>query len=1567
MRKGREKVLSFLIAFSFFITSMGLNAISVYASDINPNGEGNGNIKVILEEGFTGERKNVKPKGDGWSIIRNGTAATALDGYDTTGNYGKEKPSLGFGRLSGSTEEILESPNFVLNEQGTLSFWYKGQGSSGQPYTSTLKIEIYTKDKWTEIQGPDISKEGTFKTTIPKEGTKVRFQFNKNGGNLAIDDIVINYEEGTNPPIEKPIPISEARKVEKGKGAIVKGVVSFNDRNQTLHIQDDTGAIAISNYNSKIDLSSFTKGSVVQAKGTLDNLNGLIQIQSSEAILSSEQGSLQPKTLTIKELKGNNYDSQYVEIKNAVIDITSKTLTQGSDVLPIYYIPANINVKTGDMVNTVGTMGRYKDTVQIYGSSCTFTKIEPEDTEAPVIDHSSVTKASINKDLEIKAKVKDNKKVDKVILNYRNKGQVTYKNLAMKGDNNNSEEYSTLISNKELRKDGLEYYIEASDGANTSKVPKDGAYFVKVVDEDITGPEIYDLVPGEGANIGSVDKITIRASLRDESGIDKSSIKVFFNGQEVTAKSSITENSVSYNVEGSLKDGIYKVKIEAKDMAQNVSSREWSFRKGILNHYFGQLHSHTNISDGAGTLDEAYNWAKSHGADYFAVTDHSNWFDNDVKANIADGRASKAWTNALNTADKYNNPGNFTSIYGYEMTWSGSTGGWGHINTFNTPGFETRSNNKMDLKNYYNTLTTQPQSISQLNHPGKTFGDFADFGFYSDGADKVVNLVEVGNGEGPIRGSGYFPSYEYYTRALDKGWHLAPTNNQDNHKGNWFTSNNARTVIISEGNTREALYNAMRNKQVYASEDSNMTIDYTVNGQLMGSFLGEVDKLNFKINMKDDDSIKKVSIIGNGGVEVISKEFNSNSVNWEFELKPEYTYYYVKVVEVDKDIAVTAPVWVGENLNVGLTEIKVDKELSLPGEEIKATVGIYNNGDKAINNGKVEFFLNEINEGTKEGEIVIPLIDSQKTENVTLPMKLKDKGEYTIYAKASINVAGKERIFTKSIKVKVINPEDTYKVVVDGAHYNQYVTGDYPGKLNKLQQLFKERGAICEINNKAITEETLKGVKLLILTDPQSVDKTDYNLYKSKFDVKEIEAIKKFVSNGGNVIVTSKADYKDGSGEYSNGNQMNPILKAIGTELRVNDDEVVDSEKNGGQEFRLYLNRYSSPKYNLIEGINSNSDSFSFYSGCSLILAHGSEGKNVDFLVKGHDSTKTIDSDNQGDSIAVEKGKVYVTAAEELSNGARVVVSGNTFFSDFEIDGANGEQYCNIKLTENILNWMLPKKEIPIAPIGDIRKDDNKDGIPDLLGKKFTVEGRVTSQSEAISPKNAFFEVIYIEDSTGGICVFGVSKTPIKVGQKVRVTGTVDQYQGELELQVSDEDSEVKVIDESINEIKPRKLTTKDSMDSINGGRFIEVQGKVTKIEGTNLYIDDGTGESRLFVEGYIWDGKNEETKGKWDSIINIGDKVSAYGIGSVDPEGPRLRVRNTGEIKLIKGEDNENPTKPTNPEKPIENNNSTGNATNKLPQTGGFDYRIIIFMAVLAIVVGIYFVKDEKRKNLKQ
>ena len=52
------------------------------------------------------------------------------------------------------------------------------------------------------------------------------------------------------------------------------------------------------------------------------------------------------------------------------------------------------------------------------------------------------------------------------------------------------------------------------------------------------------------------------------------------------------------------------------------------------------------------------------------------------------------------------------------------------------------------------------------------------------------------------------------------------------------------------------------------------------------------------------------------------------------ELSPEYTYYYVRVTEADGDLAVTAPVWVGQNLKLGIDKMEADSTTPLTGEEL---------------------------------------------------------------------------------------------------------------------------------------------------------------------------------------------------------------------------------------------------------------------------------------------------------------------------------------------------------------------------------------------------------------------------------------------------------------------------------------------------------------------------------------------------------------------------------------------------------------------------------------------------------
>ena len=56
-------------------------------------------------------------------------------------------------------------------------------------------------------------------------------------------------------------------------------------------------------------------------------------------------------------------------------------------------------------------------------------------------------------------------------------------------------------------------------------------------------------------------------------------------------------------------------------------------------------------------------------------------------------------------------------------------------------------------------------------------------------------------------------------------------------------------------------------------------------------------------------------------------------------------------------------------------------------------------------------------------------------------------------------------------------------------------------------------------------------------------------------------------------------------------------------------------------------------------------------------------------------------------------------------------------------------------------------------------------------------------------------------DINNNINVFGVSNTPVKVGQKVRVKGRVEAYQGEFEIQISDESADLEIIDENIKKL----------------------------------------------------------------------------------------------------------------------------------------------------------------------
>lgn len=355
--------------------------------------------------------------------------------------------------------------------------------------------------------------------------------------------------------------------------------------------------------------------------------------------------------------------------------------------------------------------------------------------------------------------------------------------------------------------------------------------------------------------------------------------------------------------------------------------------------YFGQLHAHTDFSDGLGTVEEAFAYASEvPGLDFFAVTDHSNSFDNNTLGDIRrDGSAvSEEWAAGKQAAAEATGE-DFVAIFGYEMTW-GDRNQLGHINTFNTPGWQSRNQEEFStLESYYQALTTVPGSVSQFNHPGVASGYFRNFAYYSPQYDAVIQLLEVGSEAG-------YRAYDYYTKALDAGWHVAPTNNQANHEGYWGDASDVRTVVLAQSLTEQSLYEAMAQRRVYATEDKDLQIVYRVNGQIMGSILKE-QAHTITVELKDptDSALGTLEVVTEKEETLLSRRIDSNQETLTISVPEARSYYYIRITQPDGDVAVTAPVWVDMTVDAGIEAFSADDPEPAQGQEVALTLALYNN------------------------------------------------------------------------------------------------------------------------------------------------------------------------------------------------------------------------------------------------------------------------------------------------------------------------------------------------------------------------------------------------------------------------------------------------------------------------------------------------------------------------------------------------------------------------------------------------------------------------------------------------
>ena len=1085
-------------------------------------------------------------------------------------------------------------------------------------------------------------------------------------------------------------------------------------------------------------------------------------------------------------------------------------------------------------------------------------------------------------------------------------------------------------------------------GMDNKYIPIYAAAEITVKDE----PVFADPTPVQGYQTGEDKRPAISVALANAG--QNPTVTMSVGGKAVTP--AYEGGRVTYTPTADMTDGRVDVKVTATRADGKSAEFSWFFTVGKTTYqlYFGQLHGHTQYSDGAGSLDSALSYIRSlpdsANVQFVAFTDHSNYFDSKNDPNVEgalydtslvkDSDASHSWKTYKDTIAQFNkdNAGDMVALGGFEMTWSG---GPGHINTFNTPGIVSRNNstlnNKTDdagMKAYYALLSQEEgkNSISQFNHPGTTFGNFKDFNYWDPVIDSRMYMVEVGNGEGQIGAGGYYPSYEQYIMALDKGWHLAPTNNQDNHQGRWGNANDARDVILTDNFTEEGIYDAIRAMRMYATEDKNLELGYTVNDLMMGSSIKTVPgKLDIEVSVYDPDrtdSIAKVEVVVNSGkvAHVWDDPAELKSGALSVTLDPEYSYYFIRVTQEDGDLAVTAPVWVGESLKLGISNLVCGTATPVTDEELTLTTTLFNSENADATVTSLIYSIGGKVIGTDTAGYTIA---AGSTLDIPFKWTPDQARVATVLVTAVVNQNSKDYTFTKTIELDVLDAGKLVYIGIDASHYNEYVSGNYKdgmGNFGNLAADYSVRTVQLNTSEDLIAACSNPKYKAIVLTAP-SRRLAEAQTNPKTYSQEELAALTAFNDAGGTVILAGWSDNYENFPVIQNNpaikhmaETQNDVLQALGSSLRINDDATYDdirSAADGVDKWRLYFSDYNMDNF-LTSGVIVDADHpydkmyterFSHYGGASIYAVDASGNPTstlpatVSPVVYGHATTYSIDVDKDGKgasganapkyTYAENDSRLLVMATEQLEGKGMVIVSGAAFLSNFEVqsqlDNTLEKNYSNYRICENLINYLNPPK---ISTIAEVQADPEE-------GIKYTVEGIVTSNASGYDKNTAFFDCIYIQDATGGINCFPVAGD-YQIGDKLRISGSTSSYQGERQLAVT----KIRKLGHE-TPVEPKVVTAAQVNDGSVLGQLITLKGYVAGIEMANgliktILVRDAQGNvARVFIDGYITTDQDVQN-------IVVGCEIAATGLASYDntfvledgtPMAPRIRTRNRADI----------------------------------------------------------------------
>ena len=223
-------------------------------------------------------------------------------------------------------------------------------------------------------------------------------------------------------------------------------------------------------------------------------------------------------------------------------------------------------------------------------------------------------------------------------------------------------------------------------------------------------------------------------------------------------------------------------------------------------------------------------------------------------------------------------------------------------------------------------IQPSPYTIASLAHP-QVLG-YSRYGIWNFKLAEqtkpfmrdIVHMVEMGQGnyaDGKLLREWNLVGERIYSIALDCGYKVGPNCSSDSHGPVWGAeSYPGRTIILAPRKSKELFLDALKNARVYASENGNTKVFYTVNGRQAANTLEAATDYEFYIHVEPFnmpcEKISHIDIVSDYGLTVWSGAFDSETVDIRVKLHSETArYFFLRIFSENGMRTWSAPVWTG--------------------------------------------------------------------------------------------------------------------------------------------------------------------------------------------------------------------------------------------------------------------------------------------------------------------------------------------------------------------------------------------------------------------------------------------------------------------------------------------------------------------------------------------------------------------------------------------------------------------------------------------------------------------------------